>query len=595
MIGVSYGAPTEFRSNGAINEGPITWSPERVSNALGQDDLYVGIKWDAEDPCPDGALTAFNIDARINGAYIALGLLYGGLDFGRTLEIATRAGQDSDCNPSTAGGILGVMLGYSGIPDGWKSGIPALADTRFDYTRSSLNDICRSTLERALKLVQLAGGAVTGTDVVIPEQAPEAAPLDQWDMGVPVSRVAVTDGAWSFTGFSAASGSASREKAVRMAASGEGAEATLRFTGAALAVVGGMTPEGGRADVYLDGQPAHAIDAYVGARTHDNDLWHVYGLAQGPHTLRIVTPAIVPSSVFGSTAPSNRINVGAIGAGRISRGHDLPGIWKDDAARVMAVCDLDARRLEDGKRLVNDYYAGKTGRPCDGVAGSGHYLELLANTDIDAVVISTPDHWHALIALAAVEHRKDVSLQKPASLTIAEGQALSNAAHRSGRIFQIGSQQRSSPQFRYAAELVRNGRVGQRKTVEVGLPGDPSGGDEPEMPVPKNLNYEMWLGSTPYVYYTEKRVHPQTAYDRPGWLRCEQLGAGMITGWGAHHVDSADWGMDTEYTGPVEIHLEESADQFGNWLQAIRTRRPAIRDVHPLDAACDPGLAVSHG
>ena len=111
----------------------------------------------------------------------------------------------------------------------------------------------------------------------------------------------------------------------------------------------------------------------------------------------------------------------------------------------------------------------------------------------------------------------------------------------------------STIQFRYAAELVRNGRIGQLKTVEVGLPGDPSGEVEPEMPVPKTFNYEAWLGSTPYVFYTEKRVHPQVGYDRPGWLRCEQFGAGMITGWGAHHVDSAHWGMNTEFTGPVEI------------------------------------------
>ena len=172
---------------------------------------------------------------------------------------------------------------------------------------------------------------------------------------------------------------------------------------------------------------------------------------------------------------------------------------------------------------------------------------------MDAVVISTPDHWHCLIAIDAVEAGKDVYLQKPASLTIAEGRALSDAVQRTGRIFQIGSQQRSTVQFRYAAELVRNGRIGQLKTVEVGLPGDPSGDDEPEMPVPKNLNYDMWLGSTPVVYYTEKRVHPQVGYDRPGWLRCEQFGAGMITGWGAHHIDSAHWGMDTELTGPVEI------------------------------------------
>jgi hypothetical protein len=462
MIGVSYGAPTEFRSNGAINEGEITWSPDRVSNALGQDDLYVGMtmaetmdqlgfdatveqygeafrvsrydvwhanagarrllnlgikapmsgdpkynihandidfqieadfiglmspglpqesnkycsrvgrvmnygdglyggmfvsgmytaafferdvrrvvgqglaclpaessyarlikdvldwsaaypddwkktwqrleaKWDTEDTCPDGALKPFNIDARLNGAYIALGLLYGRLDFGRTLEIAARAGQDSDCNPSTAGGILGVMLGYSGIPDGWKGGIPALADRKFEYTRSSLNDICRSTLQRALKLARLAGGTVTDVDVSIPEQAPTAAPLEQWDMGVPAARVAVTDPAWSFKGFSGSGGNTSGNTAVRMRAAGAGAEATLRFTGAALAIVGDMTPEGGRADVYLDGAPTHAIDAFVAERTHDNDVWHVYGLAQGPHTLRIVTRADADPRSKGAT------------------------------------------------------------------------------------------------------------------------------------------------------------------------------------------------------------------------------------------------------------------------------------------------------
>jgi predicted dehydrogenase len=276
-------------------------------------------------------------------------------------------------------------------------------------------------------------------------------------------------------------------------------------------------------------------------------------------------PAIVPASVFGATAPSNRINVGAIGTGRISRTHDMPGVWQYDTAQIVAVCDLDSRRMEDAKVLVNGYYAKKTGKPFDGVKGYLDYKELLQSRDVDAVLISTPDHWHALIAITAVEAGKDVYLQKPTSLTIAEGRALSNAVHRTGRIFQIGSQQRSSPQFRYAAELVRNGRIGQLKTVYIGLPGDPSGDEEPEMPVPKNLNYETWLGSTPYVYYTEKRVHPQTGYDRPGWLRCEQFGAGMITGWGAHHVDSAHWGMGTEYTGPVEISGAAEFPTKGLW------------------------------
>jgi predicted dehydrogenase len=276
-------------------------------------------------------------------------------------------------------------------------------------------------------------------------------------------------------------------------------------------------------------------------------------------------PSIVPASVLGATSPSNRINVGAIGTGRISRGHDMPGIWQHDIARIIAVCDLDSRRVADARTLVNDYYAKKTGKPHDGVVAYGDYRELLANKDVDAVVISTPDHWHCLNAIDAVEAGKDVYLQKPASLTIAEGRALSNAVQRTGRIFQIGSQQRSTVQFRYAAELVRNGRIGQLKTVEVGLPGDPSGDEEPEMPVPKNLNYDAWLGSTPVVYYTEKRVHPQTGYDRPGWLRCEQFGAGMITGWGAHHIDSAHWGMDTELTGPVEIWGSAEFPRKGLW------------------------------
>ena len=276
-------------------------------------------------------------------------------------------------------------------------------------------------------------------------------------------------------------------------------------------------------------------------------------------------PTIVPASIFGQYAPSKRINIGAIGAGRISRGHDMAADFAVRPGRIMAVCDLDAHRVEDGKKLVNDYYAKKTGKAYDGVTGYANYHELLANKDIDAVVVSTPDHWHALIGVDAVRAGKDVYLQKPASLTIAEGRALSNAVQASGRILQIGSQQRSTVQFRYAAELVRNGRIGDLQRVEVGLPGDPAGGDKTPMPVPDWFNYEMWLGETPYVYYTVDRVHPQKGYDRPGWLRCRQFGAGMITGWGAHHIDSAHWGMNTEYTGPIEVWGHAEFPDHGLW------------------------------
>ena len=271
-------------------------------------------------------------------------------------------------------------------------------------------------------------------------------------------------------------------------------------------------------------------------------------------------PTIVPARVLGQYAPSKRINIGAIGVGRISRVHDMPAVLSQADVRIVAVCDLDRNRLEDGKSFVNQHYGNK-----DGVRGYADYRELLRDPDIDAVIVSTPDHWHALIAIDAVRAGKDVYLQKPASLTISEGRALSNAVQASGRILQIGSQQRSTVQFRYAAELVRNGRIGKLQRVEIGLPGDPSGDEQPEMPVPKSFNYEMWLGSTPEVYYTEQRVHPQKGYDRPGWMRCEQFGAGMITGWGAHHVDSAHWGMDTEYTGPIEIEGWAEFPTHGLW------------------------------
>jgi len=276
-------------------------------------------------------------------------------------------------------------------------------------------------------------------------------------------------------------------------------------------------------------------------------------------------PSIVPASVFGKYAPSNRINICAIGTGRISRIHDMASVLKYDTARIMAVCDLDSNRAEDAKKLVNESYSKQSGQPYDGVRVYHDYREVMLNKDVDAVIISTPDHWHSLIGMAAATAGKHIYMQKPASLTIEEGRLLSNVVRKSGVIFQIGSQQRSMDQFRYAAELVRNGRIGQVKTVYVGLPGDPSGEEEPQMPVPSNLNYDMWLGSTPSIYYTEKRVHPQVGYDRPGWLRCEQFGAGMITGWGAHHVDSAHWGMNTEQGGPIEVWGHADFPKKGLW------------------------------
>ncbi len=272
-------------------------------------------------------------------------------------------------------------------------------------------------------------------------------------------------------------------------------------------------------------------------------------------------PTIVPSSVFGAGAPSNKINIGQIGIGRIARQHDIPSTIKYDDARIMALADFDGGRQDSGKKMIEDIYAKQTGQAnYMDVKTYDHYQDLLSNKDIDAVLISTPDHWHAQVAIEAALAGKHIYCQKPTSLTIEEGRTMSDMIRKTNVVFQLGSQQRSVspwPQFKKACELVRNGRIGTLHTVKVGLPGDPAGGVATEMPVPQRLNYDAWLGSTPYIYYTLDRVHSLTDVNsRPGWLRLEQFGAGMITGWGVHHIDIAHWGMNTEYTGPIEAEAQ---------------------------------------
>ena len=283
-------------------------------------------------------------------------------------------------------------------------------------------------------------------------------------------------------------------------------------------------------------------------------------------------PAIVPASVFGKAAPSNLITVAQLGCGRIGRTSEIPGVLKNsDVARYVAVCDLDTVRGADSKQMIEAAYAKKLGDGnYKGVKTYTNYQEMLADKSIDAVCISTPDHWHAQPAMEAALAGKAIYLQKPASLTIREGRQMADVVSKTGIVFQQGSQQRSDVQFRLACELMRNGRIGKIKEIFIGLPEDPGGDEEAKMPVPSNLNYDAWLGSTPEVYYTEKRVHPQAdnlraRYDRPGWLRCEQFGAGMITGWGAHHIDIAHWAMDTETTGPVEVEGMAQYPKKGLW------------------------------
>ena len=187
-------------SYGLLIADVIKWSAQHPDNWQEVWQLIEN-KWDKDEPCPEGALKPFNIDAKLNGAYIALGLLYGGRDFGKTIEIATRAGQDSDCNPASAGGILGVMLGYQAIPAEWKSGIPAIADRKFSYTDFTFRTINDSTEKRTLALIKETGGHVEGDKVFVNTQAPKAPKLESWnDYGKPIERIAVDNPAWQWTG-----------------------------------------------------------------------------------------------------------------------------------------------------------------------------------------------------------------------------------------------------------------------------------------------------------------------------------------------------------------------------------------------------------
>ncbi len=273
----------------------------------------------------------------------------------------------------------------------------------------------------------------------------------------------------------------------------------------------------------------------------------------------LLTPTIVPSSVFGADAPSNRITFGCIGVGRMGLG-DLREILGFKQVQVIAVCDVDSNRVKYAQQLVDKKYSTK-----GDCATYKDFRDLIARDDIDAVSVVTPDQWHALPAIAAAKAGKDIFLQKPLTLTIKEGRVLSDTVRRYNRIFQVGSQQRSETNFRTACELVRNGRIGKLHTVKVGFGTDPSTTPEPAMPIPDALDYDMWLGPAPWADYTLKRVHPQKGYDRPGWLRIQDYGAGMITGWGAHHNDIAQWGMGTEYTGPVEIDGRADYPKDGLW------------------------------
>ncbi len=270
----------------------------------------------------------------------------------------------------------------------------------------------------------------------------------------------------------------------------------------------------------------------------------------------IVVPNIFRGSLFAADSPNKRVQVAQIGCGRMGL-EDMAGVLGEKMARVVAVCDLDTKRSTEAKRRVEEHYK-KAGETNVAVKVYDDYRELLANPEIDAVVTSVPDHWHGLLATSAAIAGKHVYCQKPLAYNIAEANAIRAAVQAKKVILQTGSQQRSEhpfSAFRSASEAVRNGRLGKLAKISIGIGLDKVKGQRPAaMPVPPNFNYERWLGPAPQQDYMELRGHPQNSFTgRPGWITTEDFGLGMITNWGAHHIDIAHWGMGQELGGPSTI------------------------------------------
>jgi len=310
----------------------------------------------------------------------------------------------------------------------------------------------------------------------------------------------------------------------------------------------------------------------------------------------VASPCVVPGMALGAdgrAAPNDRIGVGMIGVGRQTYHYNIKAFLTSPDTQVVAVSDVDAWRMDDARSVTEKHYAKSSpSGSYRGCAAYGDFREILARDDVDAVMISTPDHWHVPMSLAAVEAGKDVCCEKPITRTIAEGRKLADAVAQAKRVFRVDSEFRSIKVFHQACELVLNGRIGQVRTIRVGVPA----GDNvdcppcPDMPVPEELDYESWQGPAPRAPYTENRVHPPKGYGRPGWMRVLYYCDGMITNWGAHLCDVAQWGNGTDRTGPVEVEgrgVYPPANSLWNVLKTFEVHyryASGVRMVYKTDS-----------
>jgi predicted dehydrogenase len=262
-------------------------------------------------------------------------------------------------------------------------------------------------------------------------------------------------------------------------------------------------------------------------------------------------PAIVPARVLGQNAPSNRITLGLIGMGLMMGGHQGTMTSRDDV-QVLAVCDVDRRKREKAQAEVDGAYAAKTNRDTyKGCAAYNEHEKIIERKDIDAVIVVTPDHWHAPISMAAMRSGKDVYVQKPMTLTIREGRLMSQVTDQYAAILQVGSQQRSNQAFRKACEIVRNGWIGKIHTIYAQLGQFAPPASLPGEPIPDGFDYDRWLGPTPWYPYNRERVKGDYG---GGWRRFWEYGSRKNGDWGAHHFDIIQWALGMDHSGPVEFY-----------------------------------------
>ncbi len=262
----------------------------------------------------------------------------------------------------------------------------------------------------------------------------------------------------------------------------------------------------------------------------------------------MVGPWVITSSALGAPGvePANeRVTLGAIGVGGRGTGvlRGFLGI-----SQCVAICDVKQTRREPVKSMVERFYSARAAKGAyKGCAAYTDFRDIIARDDIDVVSICTPDHWHVIPGIMAARAGKDIFVEKPFTLNIAEGRAFVTAVESHGRILQLGTQQRSDGRFRFACELARNQLIGKVHTIRVGSPASGACPPQPPQPVPKGFDYDMWLGPAPWKPYTPNRCRT------PWWYFISDYTMGFISGWGIHHVDIAQWGNGTDHTGPVEI------------------------------------------